>query len=56
LAHEALRKKLTRGESLFLQGDTANEMFLIKGGRVKLSKILENTITANAFQRGFSSP
>ncbi len=42
LSHEALRKKSNRGESLFLQGDPANEMFLIKGGRVKLSKLLED--------------
>ena len=42
LSHEALRKKIIRGQSLFLQGDPANEMFLIKGGRVKLSKVLED--------------
>jgi len=42
LSHDALRKKLTKGQSLFLQGDPANEMFLIKGGRVKLSKVLED--------------
>lgn len=27
---------------MFLQGDPSDEMFLIKGGRVKLSKILED--------------
>ncbi len=42
LVHDALRKKLTKGQSLFLQGDPADEMFLIKGGRVKLSKILKD--------------
>jgi len=42
LSHDALRKKLTKDQSLFLQGDPANEMFLIKGGRVKLSKVLED--------------
>lgn len=42
LSHEALRKKLIKGQSLFLQGDPADEMFLIKGGRIKLSKILED--------------
>jgi CRP/FNR family transcriptional regulator len=42
LSREALRKRLTKGQALFLQGDPANEMFLIKGGRVKLSKVLED--------------
>jgi CRP/FNR family cyclic AMP-dependent transcriptional regulator len=42
LAHEALRKRSTTGQALFLQGNPADEMFLIKGGRVKLSKILED--------------
>lgn len=42
LSHEALRKKSAKGESLFLQGDPADEMFLIKGGRIKLSKVLED--------------
>lgn len=42
LSHEAMRKKLTKGQSLFLQGDPADEMFLIKGGHIKLSKVLED--------------
>lgn len=42
LSREALRKKSATGQALFLQGDPANEMFLIKGGRVKLSKVLED--------------
>lgn len=42
LSREALRKKSITGQALFLQGDPTDEMFLIKGGRVKLSKILEN--------------
>ena len=42
LSHEALRKKSNKGESLFLQGDSADEMFLIKGGRIKLSKVHED--------------
>ena len=33
---------MTKGQALFLQGDKADEMFLIKGGRVKLSKVLED--------------
>jgi len=37
---EASRKKLAKGDALFLQGDPCDEMFLIKGGRIKLSKIL----------------
>lgn len=42
LSNEAIRKKLNKGESLFLQGDSADEMFLIKGGRIKLSKFHED--------------
>jgi CRP/FNR family transcriptional regulator, cyclic AMP receptor protein len=42
LSREALRKKSTTGQALFRQGDPADEMFLIKGGRVKLSKVLED--------------
>jgi CRP/FNR family transcriptional regulator len=42
LSKEALRKKSTAGQALFLQGDSTDEMFLIKGGRVKLSKVLED--------------
>jgi CRP/FNR family transcriptional regulator len=40
LSREALRKKSATGQALFMQGDPADEMFLIKGGRVKLTKIL----------------
>jgi CRP/FNR family transcriptional regulator len=42
LSREALRKKSLKGELLFMQGDPTDEMFLIKGGRVKLSKVLED--------------
>jgi CRP/FNR family transcriptional regulator len=42
LSREALRNKSVKGQALFLQGDPADEMFLIKGGRIKLSKVLEN--------------
>jgi CRP/FNR family transcriptional regulator len=42
LSREALRKNSVTGESLFMQGDSADEMFLIKGGRIKLSKVLED--------------
>jgi CRP-like cAMP-binding protein len=42
LSREALRKKSVKGESLFMQGDSTDEMFLIKGGRVKLSKVFED--------------
>jgi CRP/FNR family transcriptional regulator len=40
LSREALRKKSATGQALFMQGDPADEMFLIKGGRVKLTKVL----------------
>ncbi len=33
---------MVNGQALFLQGDPADEMFLIKGGRVKLTKVLED--------------
>ena len=42
LAGAAQRKKLTRNETVFRQGDPARQMFLIKGGRVKLTKIMES--------------
>ena len=42
LSKEALRKKSAAGQALFLQGAPTDEMFLIKGGRVKLSKVLED--------------
>ncbi len=42
LAKEALRKKMKKGDTVFMQGDTANEVFLIKGGRIKLTKVLED--------------
>jgi CRP/FNR family transcriptional regulator len=42
LTRGASRKKLTAGQALFLQGEPTNEMFLIKGGRIKLSKVLED--------------
>jgi CRP/FNR family transcriptional regulator, cyclic AMP receptor protein len=42
LSRQALRRKWKRGQTLFSQGDSADGMFLIKGGRVKLSKVLED--------------
>jgi CRP/FNR family transcriptional regulator len=42
LVEDALRKKRIKGQALFMQGDPADEMFLIKGGRVKLTKVLED--------------
>jgi CRP/FNR family transcriptional regulator, cyclic AMP receptor protein len=44
LTREASRRKVSKGKALFLQGETCDEMFLIKGGRVKLSKVLEDGI------------
>ncbi|MFZ1200047.1 MAG: cyclic nucleotide-binding domain-containing protein, partial [Desulfobacterales bacterium] len=41
LSREALRKKSVKGEALFRQGDPTDEKFLIKSGRVKLTKVLE---------------
>ena len=42
LSREAVRQKSATGQALFLQGEPTDEMFLIKGGRVKLSKVLED--------------
>jgi CRP/FNR family transcriptional regulator len=42
LSREALRRKMIKGQTLFLQGDSADEVFLIKGGRIKLTKVFEN--------------
>jgi len=37
-----LKKLIKAGDSVFNQGDPANEMFLIKAGRIKLSKVHED--------------
>ncbi|MFT5701401.1 MAG: CRP-like cAMP-binding protein [Desulforhopalus sp.] len=42
LIREANRQKLAKGDHLFMQSDPAEELFLIKGGRVKLAKIFED--------------
>lgn len=42
LAKEAQRKKMVKGQVLFMQSAPADEMFLIKGGRIKLVKVLED--------------
>ena len=42
LSRDALRRKFSRGETLFFQGDEASELFLLKAGRIKLSKVLED--------------
>lgn len=42
LANAAIRKKFTKGQPVFMQGDPADEMFLIKAGRVMLKKITED--------------
>lgn len=42
LTDAALRRRFQRGDTIFQQGAAAQEMFLIKGGTVKLSKITES--------------
>lgn len=42
LTKAALRKVYKKGQEVFCQGDPANKMFLIKAGRVKLSKLTED--------------
>jgi len=38
----ALRRRLSRGQYVFMQGDASSEISLIKAGRVKLSKLMED--------------
>ena len=33
---------MIKGQTLFLQGDSADEIFFLKGGRIKLAKVFEN--------------
>ena len=42
LVQAALRKTYKHGQPIFMQGEPAKEMFLIKAGRVKLSKLMED--------------
>jgi CRP/FNR family transcriptional regulator, cyclic AMP receptor protein len=42
LSSFAMMKKTPKGQALFRQGDPADETWLIKGGRVKLEKVLED--------------
>jgi CRP/FNR family transcriptional regulator len=42
ITQEASRKQLVNGEALFVQGDSCEEMFLIKSGRIRLSEIFED--------------
>jgi CRP-like cAMP-binding protein len=54
LAQAALRKTFKKGEVVFSQGDPANQMFLLKAGRVKLGKITAegNEITLDIRKAG----
>lgn len=42
LAGNAIRRQMKKGQFVFYQGDDSMETFLLKSGRVKLTKILEN--------------
>jgi CRP/FNR family transcriptional regulator len=42
LVGAAMRRQYRRGQAIFMQGDPSREMFLIKGGRVKLTKLMED--------------
>lgn len=42
VAESALRRRLHRGEPVFMQGDPGGDISLIKAGRVKLSKLMED--------------
>lgn len=54
LARVAQRQSYKKGQVVFSQGDPANRMFLLKAGRVKLSKITEegNEITLDIRKAG----
>jgi CRP-like cAMP-binding protein len=54
LAQAAVRKPYKKGQEVFAQGDPANQMFLLKAGRVKLSKITAegNEITLDIRKAG----
>ncbi len=54
LAQAALRKTFKKGQVVFSQGDPANQMFLLKAGRVKLGKITAegNEITLDIRKAG----
>ncbi len=42
LSHDAKRQQLEKGSLLFRQGDPADEMFLIKTGRIRMDKVFED--------------
>ena len=42
IAKRALRRRYHAGQAVFRQGDTAREISLIKAGRIRLSKVLED--------------
>jgi CRP/FNR family transcriptional regulator len=42
LIQTAIRETYKPGQTIFMQGDPAKKMFLIKAGRVKLSKLMED--------------
>jgi CRP-like cAMP-binding protein len=54
LAQAALRKTYKKGQVVFSQGDPANQMFLLKAGRVKLGKVTAegNEITLDIRKAG----
>jgi CRP/FNR family transcriptional regulator len=54
LAQAALRKTYKKGQVVFSQGDPANQMFLLKAGRVKLGKLTAegNEITLDIRKAG----
>jgi CRP/FNR family cyclic AMP-dependent transcriptional regulator len=54
LVQAAQRKTVKKGQEVFSQGDPANQMFLLKAGRVKLSKITAegNEITLDIRKAG----
>ncbi len=42
MRHIGMRKNFRHGQALFLQGEPVNEVFIIKSGRIRLSKVLED--------------
>jgi CRP/FNR family transcriptional regulator len=42
LSHRAGQRDFQTGEAVFLQGDSADSLFLVQAGRIKLNKVLED--------------
>ena len=53
MSKQAVRYRKHRGEQIFMEGEPADTMFLIKGGRIKLNKLSES---GNELILGYRKP